>query len=59
MTDLQRDQLVAAVFATTAGKRLIEDVQARGATCLTLADIAAAIARARRTWSTANPETHE
>jgi len=56
MTEPERDQLVAAVFATPAGRRLLDDAAVIGKTCLTLADIATRVARARRAWSTANPD---
>lgn len=58
MTDAERDALFARVFATPAGAALIADMAARDFRSLTLAEVEARLARARRRWATGAHNAH-
>jgi hypothetical protein len=55
LTDAERDALFARLFATPDGHRLLEELRCRGAPEITLAEIEARLARARRRWTTGAP----
>lgn len=57
MTEAERDQLWARVFALRSAKHLIEDHRARGHFVITLKEIEQRVARARASWETGVPQT--
>lgn len=59
MNELQRDQAFVRVFATPAGRRLLDDMTARGRQVIRIFEIEERIARARKTWATGAPDPGE
>lgn len=55
MTEPDRDQLYARVFATMSARHLLDDLAERGKRSISLADLEARVARARKSWATRAP----